>query len=194
MRTIHLNLKQSLLLLPVLVLLSAVLACALPFQVPEPPGPPIPISTEAVESFKEKLSQVVKQARSGEPIELSLTEEEVTSAFAFYILDEQGTGFSDPQIYLRDGEVQVFGNYQSGDSSVPVRVVFEPLADEQGKPHIDLVSVNFGRFSAPDALVESIQTNLDNVWIDLMGITDERLWVDSLDAADGTLTIQGQIR
>ena len=188
------HLRTCLILIAIIILLAAGLACRLPFQVPEPPGPPIPISTEAVESFKEKLSQASEQARSGESIELSLSEEELTSAFAFYVINEQGAGFSDPQVYLRDGQVQVFGNYQSGDSSIPVRVVFDPQADEQGKPHIDLVSVDFGRFSAPDALVENIQDSFDQVWTDLIGITDDRLWVDSLNAADGSLTIQGQIR
>lgn len=179
--------------IPLAVLWLTVLACKLPFQVPEPPGPPIPVSTEAFDSFKEKITQAADSIREGETVVITFSEEELTSAFTFYLQEQQNTNFSDPQVYLLDGEIQVFGSYLSGDNKVPVRLIFDPSVDDQGTPHIDIVTVDFGRFSAPDALVESVQDGFDHVWTDLVDVAGDRLWVDTINAEDGTLTIQGQV-
>jgi hypothetical protein len=188
------NYKIRLWMLPIAILFGAGIACRLPLQVPQPPGPPIPVSTEAFDSFKDKLNQAARLVHAGETVDISLSEEELTSAFAFYLQDQTDTNFTDPQVYLIDGEIQVFGNYQTSDSSVPLRVVFDPTVDELGIPHIDIVAVDFGRFSAPEALLTRIQGGLDNVWNELVDAAGDRLQVNTIDAADGALTIQGQVR
>jgi uncharacterized protein YpmS len=174
-----------------LILLSLSLACRFPSKAPVKPVETIAVSTEAVASLEEKVQNTIDQAAQGQTVELSLSEEEVTSLLAQKLSEQGEISFTDPQVYLRDDKVQMFGNVQSGKLKVSLQVVLEPKVDTSGKASLELISVNMGLISAPDSLVNTIQAQADQFLNEFLQKSGESFIVESITARDGLLTIRG---
>jgi uncharacterized protein YpmS len=182
-------------LLIILSLVGAALACNLPGRAPsadEAVTEPIPVTTEAVESLKEKMLSAEEQAQAGGEVELSLSETEVTSLVAFELAKNNPQLITDVQVYLRDGQVQVKGTYQDGDLSLPVSVMASPQVSSDGFVSITIDSAKVGPVSAPDVLRNQIQTLLDEQLAQLMtGQSGTEFRVSSIEIADGFITLRG---
>ena len=118
------------------------LACRLTAKTSAKPVETIAVSTEAVGSLEEKVQEAVDQAAQGQTVELSLTEEEITSLLAQKLNEQGEVMVSDPQVYLRDDKVQVFGNVQYGKLTLPLDVVLEPQVDTAGRANLKIVGGN----------------------------------------------------
>jgi len=178
-------------MLVILVCLSVGLACRFTTNVPEKPVETIAVSTQAVATLEDKVQETFDQATKGQTVELSLTEEEVTSLLAQKINEQGGNLITDPQVYLRDNKVQLFGNVQYGKLKVPIQVVLEPRVDTAGRASLDLISVNMGPISAPDSLVKTIQDQADQFLNDFLQGSGDSFIVESITVRDGLLTVRG---
>lgn len=167
------------------------LACRLTAKTSEKPVETIAVSTEAVGSLEEKVQEAVDQAAKGQTVELSLTEEEITSLLAQKLNEQGEVMVSDPQVYLRDDKVQLFGNVQYGKLSLPLDVVLEPRVDTAGRANLKIVSVKMGPVSAPDSLISNIQDQVNSLVNDLLQQSGESFYVESITSRDGLLTIRG---
>jgi uncharacterized protein YpmS len=172
-------------------LLLSSLACRLAPKAPQMPGDPIPVSTEAVASLEEKV-QAVGQAASGETVELSFTEEEVTSFIALKLSSQFEEMITDPQAFLRDGKIQIYGDVKSGELVLPVVIMLEPKIDASGQARMELVSVDMGSIGVPDSLLTRIQDETSPLATELLTYSGENFNIESITVSDGVLKISGR--
>ena len=151
----------------------------------------IAVSTEAVATLESKLDESINQAEQGQKVELSLTEEEITSLLAQKLQDQNEFVISNPQVLLRDGKITLTGDFQTGKLNVPVKIVFEPQVNSTGQAQLELISVSMGPFSAPDSMVTTIQDLADRFLTDYLQQAGEAFFVESITVSDGILTIKG---
>ncbi len=175
----------------ILLLLLVNLACRISAKETQTPLETIAVSTEAVATLESKLDDSMNQAAQGQEVELSLSEEEITSLLAQKLQDQNEFVISNPQVYLRDGMITLTGDFQTGNLNMPVKIVFEPQVNSSGQAQLDLISVSMGPFSAPDSMVTTIQDLADRFLTDYLQQAGEAFFVESITVSDGILTIKG---
>jgi len=175
----------------ILLLLLVNLACRFTTKKTQTPVETIAVSTEAVATLEAKLDESMNQAEQGQKVELSLTEEEMTSLLAQKLQDQNEFVISNPQVLLRDGKITLTGDFQTGRLNVPVKIVFEPQVNSTGQAQLELISVSMGPFSAPDSMVTTVQDLADRFLTDYLQQAGEAFFVESITVSDGTLTIKG---
>ncbi|HXF83957.1 MAG TPA: hypothetical protein VNK49_01070 [Anaerolineales bacterium] len=186
--------------LPLLVLLFASLACTVFVGGPDySDRPPIPVSTEAAESLKEEIQRAFEAgAQSGE-VTITITESQITSVLALRLQrnqagQEEPPLISEPQVYLRDGQMQIFGKTKQGIFTANIGIVVAVSVDENGKPKIEITSADFGPFPVPETLKEIISAMIDEAYTGSLGPVATGLRIQTIVIADGLMTIKGRIK
>jgi len=110
-------------------------------------------------------------------------------------LQKSGQQFiSDPQVYLRDGQMQIFGDVKSETITAQGMLIIEPQVDADGRVNFDVVSAKVGPFPVPGDMVTEIETNLNRVITQQLEEMAPNSYIDSLVIADGLMTIKGHTR
>ena len=104
--------NRTLLFLTTLIL--ATLACSMFVGGPDYPEGTIPVSTQAVESLKTQIEAAVQAGAESGVVTLQITEEQITSYIAFKLATQENPILQDPQVFLRDEKMQVYGKVERG--------------------------------------------------------------------------------
>ena len=177
-----------------LVLIFSGLACRWFPGAVERPGAAIPVTTEAAGALEEDLQAAAEQASATGQIELHLTEEQVTSYAALRLLDQQELAMTNPQVYLRDGKVQIFADLEQDLTTFPLYIEIEPQIVAGGQPRLAIIKVQLGDVAAPDVLVAQIQQGVDQAYASFTGTAGNNFVAESISIADGVLTIKGKVK
>lgn len=185
---------QTNLLLAVLPLALAALACTIFVGGPAYPETPIPVSTEAIGSLDDQLNAAETSAAQSGTLTLAINESQITSLLAAK-LDEQSEPFlTEPQVYLRDGQIQVYGKAVQGNFQANVRIVLSATLDANGKPVISVLSVDFGPLPAPSGLNDAISSMMDEAFTGALGPAAIGFRLESITIADGVMTLTGRVK
>ena len=144
------------LLLTILVVTS--LACTVFVGGPDYSSlPPIPVSAEAACQHPGRIRRAVEAAAQTGVITVNLTEPQITSYLAARLQTDPSLQQSDkkplitdPQVYLRDGQMQIYGKTRQGMFTANIGIIVNMGVDINGQPQIDVVSADFGPFPAPE--------------------------------------------
>jgi len=181
--------------LSILALLAlASLACNLPLGGPKPPGDPIPVSEHAAEELEHIWESIDPIDLVDGQVEVVITEEQLTSFVALRLADDPETPIQNPQIYLRDGQIQIYGIARTEDFSTPVLVKLTATPDTDGRPVFTITDANFGPLPVPGTLLETISSNLNEALSGQLGVLAPAVEITSVVIADGELTIVGGLR
>ena len=163
--------------------------------------PPIPVSAEAAESIKEEVRRAVEAAADTGVITLNLTEPQITSYLAARLQTDPSLQQSDkkplitdPQVYLRDGRMQIYGKTQQGIFTANIGVIMDMGVDANGQPQIDIASADFGPFPAPKGLKDAITAMVKEAYTGSLGPVATGLRIESISIANGVMTVTGRIR
>jgi len=177
----------------ILLLLAAVtLACNLGSR--QTPAPPPPVSTEAVQNLEATLENAADKIRETGEVQLEIDEAQLTSLVAFKLQESGDDLISDPQVYLRDGQIQVFGTVERQNVSGTARVALTVDVDEEGHPDLNVVSASLGPFPIPQQVVDNIETELDEAFTEQLDSLAPNTRFESIVIADGKMTITGHAR
>jgi len=188
------------LLLTILVLTS--LACTVFVGGPDYSSlPPIPVSAEAAASIQDEIRRAVEAAAQTGVITVNLTEPQITSYLAARLQTDPSLQQSDkkpliidPQVYLRDGQMQIYGKTQQGMFTANIGVIVSMGVDVNGQPQIDVVSADFGPFPAPEGLKDAITAMVREAYTGSLGPVATGLRIESISTANGVMTVTGRIR
>jgi len=187
------NTRKISLLVGVFALALAVLACTMNIGGPDYPTPAIPVSTEAVAELQSSMETAVAAAASGQ-ITLTFTEPQLTS-YLYYKLQAQSQPLiTNPQVYLRDGQLQVYGTASKSYFEATARIILSAGVDEQGQLKIELSSADFGPLPVPNGLKEIITTTIQEAYTGALGPVATGFRLQSVTIADSTMTIVGQTK
>jgi hypothetical protein len=163
--------------------------------------PPIPVSAEAAESIKEEIKRAVEAAADTGVITVNLTEPQITSYLAARLQTDPSLQQSDkkplitdPQVYLRDGQMQIYGKTQQGLFTANIGIIVNMGVDANGQPQIDVTSADFGPFPAPKGLKDAITAMVKEAYTGSLGPVATGLRIESISIANGVMTVTGRIR
>jgi len=181
---------------PILILFLSSLACNLPGREPatETPLPTIPISTEAVASLQDTLNAAKDAFENNQTVEITINESQLTSLVAIELESDPEIPLTDPQIYLRDGQVTLIASLTQNQIAVPVEIVLVLSADGQGNPEYKVVKGQVGPLPVPENLMNRLTSRLDESLASWTRVDNRQVFVESIAVGDGNLTLRGYLR
>ena len=163
--------------------------------------PPIPVSAEAAASIQEEIKRAVEAAAQTGVMTVNLTEPQITSFLAARLQTDPSLQQSDkkplitdPQVYLRDGQMQIYGKTQQGIFAANIGIIVNMGVDANGKPQIDVVSADFGPLPAPDGLKDAITAMVREAYTGSLGPVATGLRIETITIANGIMTVTGRIK
>jgi len=188
------------LFLTILVLTS--LACTIFVGGPDYSSlPPIPVSAEAAASIQDEIRRAAEAAAQTGVITVNLTEPQITSYLAARLQTDPSLQQSDkkplitdPQVYLRDNQMQIYGKTQQGIFTANIGIIVSMGVDPNGQPQIDVVSADFGPFPAPEGLKDAITAMVREAYTGSLGPVATGLRIEAISTANGVMTVTGRIR
>ncbi len=193
--------KQLALPLFLLLLVLTSLACTVFVGGPDYSSlPPIPVSTDAAQSIQDELKRAFEAGAQTGVVTINLTEPQITSYLAARIQSDPSLQqdkkplFTDPQVYLRDGKMQIYGKTQQGIFTANIGIVVQVGLDASGQPLIEITSADFGPFGAPEGLKNAITAMIKEAYTGSIGPVATGLRIESISIANGIMTITGRIK
>jgi len=177
-----------------LMLMLASLACTIFVGGPDYPSQAIPVSNDAAQSIQDAVKQAVAAGASTGVITLQINETQLTSYLAYKLDAQVNPLMTDPQVYLRDGQMQLFGKVQRGWFTANVSIITSVSVDENGKPKIDVISTDFGPLPAPAGLNDAISTIVSEAYTGSLGPVATGFRLDSINIANGVMTLTGRVK
>lgn len=154
----------------------------------------IPVSAEAVDSLRSQIQAAALAGAQSGTITLQITEEQITSYIAFRLAAQENPALQNPQVYLRDGQMQIYGKVQRGYLIANVLAVLNVSVDELGQPRIEIASADFGPFPAPEGLKNSLTALITEAYTGSLGPIATGFRLETISIANGLMTVTGQIR
>jgi uncharacterized protein YpmS len=185
--------STKVLALIIFALFLSVLACNLSF----PWGSsrePVPVTTEAAERLEETVEDIVEDYQPGKEISLIITETQLTSIIAFKLEESAGDIVSNPQVYLRDGQIQINGNVNTQGISAPAQVKVEVSVDVLGRPDLNVVSATVGPFPIPEDMISEVDILINDAFQEQIELMAPNLQIEDIFIADGSMTIIGRTK
>jgi hypothetical protein len=163
--------------------------------------PPIPVSAEAAESIKAEVQRAMEAAAQTGVMTVNLTEPQITSYLAARLQTDPSLQQSDkkplitaPQVYLRDGQMQIYGKTQQGMFTANIGIIVKMGVDANGQPQIEVVSADFGPFPAPKGLKDALTAMVREAYTGSLGPVATGLRIEAISIANGVMTVTGRIR
>lgn len=163
--------------------------------------PPIPVSADAAASIQTEIQRAVEAAAGTGVITVNLTEPQITSYLAERLQSDPSLQqpdkkplITDPQVYLRDGQMQIYGKTQQGIFTANLGVIVDMGVDANGQPKIDVASADFGPLPAPQGLKEAVTAMVREAYTGSLGPVATGLRIESISIANGVMTVTGRIR
>lgn len=176
-------------MLVMVTLVLAGLACALPGG-PKLPASPIPVSTEAAGEMQTTVQTAVAAAAQSGILELTFTEEQITSYVAIKLAEQTETPFTDPQIFLRDGKIQVFGKAHAGQLTANASIIMSASVDADGHLSLSVDQADFGPVPVPDNILQDLSTQLETALTEQAG---SNFVLTDVIIAEGTMQLTGTV-
>jgi uncharacterized protein YpmS len=188
------KIRKPKILLVILAIALVPLACTVFVGGPDYPTTPIAVSTEAVGSLDQQLQAAETAAAQSGTLTITINETQITSLLAAKLDSQSDPFIRDPQVYLRDGEIQVYGRATQGNLQANVRIVLSATLDQAGKPVITVTSTDFGPFPAPQGLNSTVSSFIDQAFTGTLGPAVTGLRLESINIADGVMTLTGRVK
>jgi len=159
------------------------------------------VSVEAAASIQEEIKRAVEAAAQTGVMTVNLTEPQITSFLAARLQTDPSLQQSDkkplitdPQVYLRDGQMQIYGKSQQGIFAANIGIIVNMGVDANGKPQIDVVSADFGPLPAPEGLKDAITAMVREAYTGSLGPVATGLRIETITIANGIMTVTGRIK
>ena len=156
--------------------------------------PTIPVTTQAVESLQSTIDSAKEAFQNNQPIEVQVTETQLTSMAAIELQSDPETPLSEPQIYLRDGQVSIYASLTQKQIAVPLEIILHLSADEQGILDYEITKSQIGPLPMPENLLSQLTSRLDEIIARQTTVEDSSLFIESISISDGILTLRGHKR
>ena len=195
--------RQSRYAFPLFLLLLVLTALACNINVGGPDYsnlPPVPISTEYAQSIQDEVQRAFEEGAQTGEITLNLTEQQITSYLAARLQSDPSLQqdnqplISEPQVYLRDGQMQIYGKSQRGMFNANIGIIVSVGVDTEGQPDIEIVSADFGPLPAPEGLKDTIEAMVREAYTGSLGPVATGLRIETINIANGVMTVTGRIR
>lgn len=175
-------------------LILAVLACSINIGGPAYPTPAIPVSTQAVGDLNQAIQTALASGAGSGEVTLIITEPELTSYLTNQLSTQAQPLITSPQVYLRNGQIQVFGTAHQGYFIATAALVLNAGVDAQGQLQIAVTSADFGPLPVPQGLEQAATDAIEQAYTGWLGPVATGFRLESITVADGKMTVTGRIK
>jgi hypothetical protein len=186
--------KSLKLLLLLMATAGLSLACVINLGGPTPEGPAIPISENSADEIQTTIDTARELASSGDPVTFGLSEGQATSLLAIELQKKEDPLLRNPQVYLEDGYVEVYGQAQSGVLAGNLHLTLEIYADDEGNPAFKITQADFGPLPLPEGLLDSLSSIFDEAFTGKLGPLATGIRIDKISVDNGWMEITGRLR
>lgn len=173
----------------------ASLACSIFVGGPAYPQQTIPYSNEEALNFREQLEEALLTGAETGIVSLQVTESQLTAFIANRMSQQANPPFTDPQIFLRNGQMQMYGKITRGWFTANMLIVMNVSVDEaSGQPKIEVASADFGPFPAPEGINAAMTAMITEAFTGSLGPVAVGFRLEAIEIADGIMTLSGRIR
>lgn len=176
------------------LLLIATIACQFSLGGPKAPGEPIATHPATTNDLTEVWQAAITGALTTGQVMVILDEVQLTTFIAHRLETPETPLLLQPQVYLRQNAIQVFGTTERGFLKANVLLAITPLVDPDGNITLELTTAEFGPIPAPKALKETLSAILTEAFTGSFGSLATGIRVTTLAINDGQLAIVGELR
>jgi len=161
---------------------------------------PIPASPADADALREQIRQAFETGATTGTVSFTITEAQITAILRQRLQSdpnlqaEKKPIITDPQVYLRDGQMKIYGKTQQGIFTANIGILVNIGVDELGKPKIEIASADFGPFPVPEGIKDAMTAMISEAYTGSLGPVATGLRIESIAIADGNMTIAGRIR
>jgi uncharacterized protein YpmS len=174
--------------------LATMLACTFFIGGPDYPDRTIPVSTEAVGDLQTSIQQAIAIGAVSGQVTVTITEAQLTSYLAMKLGQQSDPLLSNPQVYLQDGQIQLYGTAKQGYFQATAAIILTAGIDETGQLTIELTSADFGPMPVPDGLLSIITAMVEEAFTGAVGPAATGIRLTSITVANGLMIVTGQIK
>jgi uncharacterized protein YpmS len=180
--------------LMVLALLIVMMACNLPQRKIADIPTPIPVTTASAQEMEDILGDAVKGFEETGTIDIEISESQLTSYIAVQLESQPDPVFQNPQIGLRDGEIQLSGDVTQGNLALPMKARIAVSATSSGNLEYEITSASLGPLPLPQSIIDQLSTQIDQVIETNFSSQLAGINISEVVIANGVMTIKGQAR
>ena len=196
------KIKNNGLQILLLALILTSLACTVFVGGPDTSDlPAIPVSAQAIQSMQDEVRRAFEAGAQTGTITLNFTEEQITSYLAARLQSDAALQqenkeplITDPQVYLRDGQMKIYGKTKQGMFTANIGIIVNVGVDENGQPKIDIASADFGPLPAPRGLTNAIAAMVREAYTGSLGPVATGLRIETITITNGIMAITGRVR
>jgi hypothetical protein len=174
-------------------LFLATLACQIDVGGPEPPFPPIAADDQAANEVTNLWQTALESALDSGEVMLILEESQL-NAFVTKRLAAEDSLLQEPQVFLRQNAIQVYGYIIQGFFRANIHLSISPILDQEGRITFELTLASVGPIPVPEAVKNTISAILTEAFTGTLGSLATGIRVSSLVINDGQLAIVGELR
>jgi tetratricopeptide (TPR) repeat protein len=156
---------------------------------PERPGSEIIASEQAAAEAKTIIEKALPQP--GSLSSITITEQQATSWLAMELKETSDLPLSDVQVFLRNGQVQVWGMVNGSADSTSVLIVAEIKIDNNQQPYFVIESMQIGTQVVPDVLLGQMEAWLNQMLIENINEQLPGLQMMNVNVVNGLITVSG---
>jgi hypothetical protein len=181
--------KALIALIPLIVTAQACCCCAA-LGGPQPPYTITP-SNEAVQRLEERMDSLDIAADGS--FSLTVTEEEMTSLLVQMMeKQEQSPPISQPQVYFRNGRVEVYATVPIVESlELPGMVAFTVAVVDQ-RASVTIEEIALGPLPVPDAVTEALTDMINETFAESTQ-TEGNAIITGVEVGDKEITFFGKV-
>ena len=182
------------LLLIVSTLIGSSLACNLPQRGIRSVATEIPVSTASVQELENTLEQAAKTFEETGKIEVKISETQITSYVATQIQTESESPFSNPQIKLRDGQIQVEGDVEQSGFNFRLKANIAVKTDQQGGISHEIVSASLGSLPLPKNILDQVSVQIEQALENYLADQIGQIFIEEITIENGEMILRGRSR
>jgi tetratricopeptide (TPR) repeat protein len=155
---------------------------------PERPGAEIFPSDAAAKEGKTAFENALPQP--GSLNTATLTEQQITSWLAVELRDNPDLPLKNVQVFLRNGQIQVWGMVEGTDNSTSALIIGKTNLDN-GTPSFEIDSMQIGQQVIPDILLSQAESWLNELITEKIDEQVPGLRVMNINVSSGLITMSG---
>ena len=174
-------------------LIVASIACQIDVGGPNAPGNPIPVQGDEADALAQRWKHVIENAGENGEIMIIIDEAQMTCFIQQRIAENENPVIQNPQVFLRDGTIQVFGTTEQSILSAQVLLSIEPVLNENGELVFNILNADIGPLPIPDLLTATMATMLTEALTGTLGSYATGIKITSIAISEGELALVGFI-
>ena len=156
---------------------------------PERPGAEIFPSDAIALEGKTALENALPQP--GSLNTATLTEQQITSWLAVEMRNNPDLPLKNVQVYLRDGQIQIWGMVEGKDNSTSVLITGKTNLDTNGIPGFEIESMQIGQQVIPELLLSQAESWLNELIVKKINEQVPGLQIMNINISSGLITMSG---